>query len=117
MGATTRKFSGTDLLTSAATLNVAFCLPRKRRVTFVQPNGRYDASRGGDVSWLHWVVDNEPINFSQLKDRYYTPRLLARLLGVNKEPLGKVNDFTGRKLPPAVQLKVADARTKKLARR
>ena len=60
----------------------------------VDPVGRYDASNGGDVEGLHWVVGNEPIALNQLKERYYDPGLLAKHLGFNKEPLRDVAAFT-----------------------
>lgn len=44
------------------------------------PEGRFDASNGGNVDGLHWVLDNEPIDLYQLKERYYTPGLLARII-------------------------------------
>ncbi len=59
----------------------------------VDPEGRFDASNGGDVEGLHWVVGNEPIELSQLKERYYEPGLLGKLMGVNDEPLLDVAPF------------------------
>lgn len=44
----------------------------------VDPVGRYDASNGGDVDGLHWVVGNEPIALKLLTNRYYEPGLLAK---------------------------------------
>ena len=73
----------------------------------VDPEGRYDASNGGDVNGLHWVVGQEPIALSQLKDRYYDPGLLAKHLGVHKEPLRTVAAFTAPKLYPGVDAKTA----------
>lgn len=70
----------------------------------VDPEGRYDASNGGDVQGLHWVVGNTPIDLSQLKERYYEPGLLAKIMGYNKEPLKKVESFTAPKLFPEVSL-------------
>jgi WD40 repeat protein len=70
----------------------------------VDPEGRFDASNGGDVEGLHWVVGNEPISLIQLKVRYYEPGLLAKILDFNKEPLSQVEAFAAPKLFPAVQL-------------
>ena len=70
----------------------------------VDPEGRFDASNGGDVRGLHWVVGNEPISLDQLKDRYYDPGLLAKYMGFNKEPLRQVAAFADPKLQPDVQL-------------
>ena len=70
----------------------------------VDPDGRYDASSGGDVDGLHWVVGNEPVALSQLKARYYEPGLLAKLLGQNTEPLRDVDAFDAIALFPRVEV-------------
>jgi len=70
----------------------------------VDPDGRYDASSGGDVDGLHWVVNNEPLALDQLKERYYDPGLLAKHLGYHKEPLRVVKAFAAPKLYPAIRL-------------
>jgi len=56
----------------------------------VDSSGRFDASNGGDVDGLHWVVDDEIVALSQLKERFYEPGLLAKVLGYNDEPLRDV---------------------------
>jgi WD40 repeat protein len=66
--------------------------------------GRYDASKGGDVEGMHWVVNMEPIALSQLKERYYDPGLLAKYLGFNKQPLRQVAAFEGVKLFPYITI-------------
>ena len=66
--------------------------------------GRFDAANNGEVDGLHWVVGNEPIDLAQLKDRYYEPGLLAKVMGFNKEPLRDVAAFTDPKLHPEVKL-------------
>lgn len=48
----------------------------------VAPDGRYDASNGGDIAGLHGVINNRPIALCKIKDRCYEPGLLARCLGV-----------------------------------
>ena len=70
----------------------------------VDSASRYDASNGGDVEGLHWVIGNEPISLDQLKARYYDPGLLAKIMGFNKEPLRDVSAFENPKLHPAVEL-------------
>jgi hypothetical protein len=80
----------------------------------VDPQGRFDASNGGDVQGLHWVVGNEPIALDQLKERYYEPGLLAKKLGFNKEPLRQVSAFSNPKLYPDVQLTAPTAANAKL---
>jgi hypothetical protein len=66
--------------------------------------GRFDASNGGDVEGLHWVVGNERIALSQLKEHYYEPGLLAKVMGFNKEPLRDVKAFKCVALFPAIEL-------------
>ena len=68
----------------------------------IDPEGRFDASNGGDVEGLHWVVGVEPIALKQLKERYYDPGLFAKYMGFNKEPLRQVAAFTEVKLFPEV---------------
>jgi WD40 repeat protein len=71
----------------------------------VDPDGRYDASNGGDVEGLHWVVGNTPVALSQLKERYYEPGLLAKVMGFNQEPFRPVGAFISPKLFPEVEVK------------
>ena len=80
----------------------------------VDPEGRYDASDGGRVEWLHWVVDGEIIELSQLKERYYEPGLLSKVLGFNPEPLRDVQAFSDPKLYPKVHVVAPDAAHSKL---
>lgn len=82
-----------------------------RSVSFVDgswavadPDGRFDASHGGAVGGMHWVLGNEPIALSQLRERYYEPGLLAKVLGVNPEPLRAVRSFRDPDLFPTVTL-------------
>ena len=70
----------------------------------VDPKGRYDGSNGGDVEGLHWVVGTEPIELAQLKDRYYEPGLLAKVMGFDAEPSRDVRDFAVAELHPHLQL-------------
>ncbi len=72
--------------------------------------GRFDAAAGGDVEWLHWVVGLEAIELRQLKERYYEPNLLQKLMGVDHEPLRDVPTLTEVQLHPAVQALSLEAR-------
>ena len=56
----------------------------------VDADGRYDSSNAGQTPYLHWVVGMTPISLDQLKDRYYEPGLLAKIMGHNTEPLRPV---------------------------
>lgn len=68
----------------------------------VDPEGRFDASPGG-MALMHYAVGLTPIALSQLKDRYYEPGLLAKLLGFNKEPLRDIKAFDHVDLFPDVK--------------
>lgn len=70
----------------------------------IDAQGRYDASAGGDITGLHWVVDHQPVVLKQLKERYYDPGLLAKHLGLGDRPLRSVEAFRDVKLFPDVQL-------------
>jgi WD40 repeat protein/uncharacterized caspase-like protein len=52
--------------------------------------GRFDDSNAGTNPNLHWVVGMTPVSLDQLKDRYYEPGLLAKIMGYNSEPLRTV---------------------------
>jgi hypothetical protein len=52
--------------------------------------GRFDDSNAGNNPNLHWVVGMTPISLDQLKDRYYEPDLLAKIMGYNTEQLRTV---------------------------
>ncbi len=80
----------------------------------VDKKGRFDASNGGDVEGLHWVVGLEAIALSQLKERYYEPGLLAKKMGYNREPLRNVVSFVAPGLFPDVITKPLDPRDPKL---
>jgi VCBS repeat-containing protein len=67
------------------------------------PDGRFDGSEGG-LRYLHFAVGNEPIELEQLKERYYEPGLLSKLMGYNKEPLRDIERFDSVKLYPRVEL-------------
>jgi WD40 repeat protein/uncharacterized caspase-like protein len=78
----------------------------------IDPTGRYDAPNGGEISGIQWVYGTEIIALSQLKDIYYTPKLLARLLGYNKEPLADVRPLADIKLyPKIIEQKLDSAKT------
>ena len=68
------------------------------------PSGRYDASNGGRVNGLHWVVGNELIELEQLKERYYDPGLLAKYLKLSRESLRTVDSLAGLRLHPQTEI-------------
>lgn len=71
--------------------------------------GRYDAGRDGqstgETTGLHWVLDNKTvIELEQLKDRYWDPGLLGKLMGHNPEPLREVPPLDKISAFPGVQI-------------
>ncbi|MCM3872315.1 MAG: caspase family protein [Pyrinomonadaceae bacterium] len=70
----------------------------------VDARGRFDAANGGDIPWLHWVVGLETVALSQLKERYYEPNLLPKLMGADAEPLRDVPSLQEVELHPDVEL-------------
>jgi WD40 repeat protein len=98
---------GTAALWDAKTSKELFSLISFRDGTWavVDSEGRFDASNGGVVEGLHWVVGNEPIALNQLKERYYDPGLLAKYMGFKKEPLRDVAAF--KEVKPFPELKLA----------
>jgi WD40 repeat protein len=70
----------------------------------VDRDGRFDAANGGQVDGLHWVIENEPLELEQLKDRYYEPNLLAKIMGFDLEPMREVRELHAPELHPEVEL-------------
>ncbi len=69
----------------------------------VDAQGRFDASSEG-MRLMHWRIGNEIVDLTQLKQRYYEPNLLPKLLGVNQQPLRPVPSLIGVKLFPEVSV-------------
>lgn len=68
----------------------------------VDAEGRYDASNAGVIEHMHFVSGMEIIDLYQLKERYYEPGLLQKLLGYNDEPVRDVAVFDKLALYPEV---------------
>ena len=73
------------------------------------PDGLFDASPGAMDS-LYFVVGLEIVAIDQLKERYYEPGLLAKVLGFGEGPLRKVVDLDGQNLAlyPELEAKLLD---------
>lgn len=65
----------------------------------VTPDGLFDASADG-MNWLHYAHFNEALPLHQLKERYYEPDLLQKILGYNDEPLRNPAAFGSVELFP-----------------
>jgi WD40 repeat protein len=97
----TGSFDGTSRLWDAATGNELASLASFTTGGWavVDPAGRYDASDADNSDSMYWVTDNlRTIDLGQLKNAYYTPGLLARVIKEQRLP-----DVTGMDtvtLPP-----------------
>ncbi|NUM41523.1 MAG: hypothetical protein HUU45_07795, partial [Leptospiraceae bacterium] len=69
------------------------------------PSGLFDASPGA-MRLLYFVVGLEVIELEQLKERYYEPGLLAKVMGFSDEPLREVDGFDSVALYPVVRLQL-----------
>jgi WD40 repeat protein/uncharacterized caspase-like protein len=67
----------------------------------VSPDGRFDASDGAQ-RLMHYSYGLENITLEQLKEAYYEPGLLAKLLGYSKNPLRPIVPLLDVKLHPEV---------------
>jgi WD40 repeat protein len=69
----------------------------------VDPEGRYDASDPDNAPGLHFVAGYDVIELGQLKQRFYTPGLLARIWRGEKLPeiAGNLKDV---KLVPGIEV-------------
>ncbi|MCD4793249.1 MAG: ankyrin repeat domain-containing protein [Bacteroidales bacterium] len=65
------------------------------------PGGLFDASPGA-MSKMHYVIGLDIVELNQLKDRYYEPGLLRKIL--KGEDLRDVQGLNDIKLPPEIEL-------------
>lgn len=71
----------------------------------VSPDGRFDASAG--FQGLHFVVrHDEVLALDQLRERFFEPDLLAKLLGKSDEPLRDIENLDEVELWPDVDVSV-----------
>jgi WD40 repeat protein len=73
--------------------------------------GRYDATDPANVSGAHYVLEwsggLETIAVEQLKDQFFEPGLLAKILGVDPEDRRPVPALSALKLYPSLDVSVA----------
>lgn len=67
----------------------------------VTPDGRFDASEGA-LEFMHYSYGLEIIDLEKLKEMYYEPGLLQKLLGYSKEPLRSIVPLKDIKLYPEI---------------
>ncbi len=66
------------------------------------PSGLFDASPDM-MQDLHYVVNTEIIELDQLKERYYEPRLLAKIFGLNEDAIRQADGLEQVDLFPVVE--------------
>jgi WD40 repeat protein len=72
----------------------------------IHPSGLFDGSKNGIEKYLYFTFLLEPIELFQLKERYYEPGLIQKVLGFNPEPMRNVQSFSDVKLYPKAQLEI-----------
>lgn len=77
------------------------------------PDGRFDASEGA-LKLMHYAYGLEVIDLEQLKEMYYEPGLLQKILGYSKEPLRSIVPLKDIKLYPEIVSQTLDEKTGKL---
>ncbi|MEL6193070.1 MAG: caspase family protein, partial [Bacteroidota bacterium] len=60
-----------------------------------EPKGLFDASQGS-MDLMHYVQGLDVVDIGQMKERYFEPGLLSKLLGHNSEPLRDVGAINQR---------------------
>ena len=70
------------------------------------PSGHFDASPGA-MRLMHFAVGLEAVELEQLKDRYFEPGLLAKLLGMSLVPLRSVEAFGAVALYPELEAQLS----------
>jgi len=66
--------------------------------------GLFDATSEA-MKELHYIKEGKKIDLDQLKDTYYEPKLLSKILGLNKEPIRSVDDLSSVSLYPELEIK------------
>jgi WD40 repeat protein len=79
----------------------------------VAPDGRFDASEGA-LKFMHYAYGLEVIKLDQLKEAYYEPGLLQKLLGFNKESLRPIIPLENVRLFPEILEQKFDEKTETL---
>ncbi len=79
----------------------------------VTPDGLFDGTPGG-IEKLFFINGLQTIELNQLKDRFYEPGLLSKVLGLSKEMLRKSQGLNEIKLFPKIDINYPDANSKEL---
>ncbi|MEZ5039805.1 MAG: caspase family protein [Saprospiraceae bacterium] len=71
------------------------------------PEGLFDATPKA-MQALHYVYEMELIELEQLKERYYEPGLLDKILGIQPGEIRDVSQFSAVKLYPQIEASLAE---------
>lgn len=69
----------------------------------ITPEGLYDASRKATLA-MHYSHGRESIALEQMKDKFYEPYLIPKLLGFHPEPIRQAPSLEGFNLYPDIKL-------------
>ncbi len=75
----------------------------KQEWAVVTPEGLFDASTEA-VYQMHYAYGREPIALEQMKDKFYEPYLLPKLLGFHQEPIRQAPKLEGFNIYPEIKL-------------
>jgi len=92
---------GWDIKNSQELFTIYF--PGEKEWVVTAPSGLFDASPGA-MRLMYFVVGTEVVDLEQLKERYFEPGLLQKILGSSTEPIRSVLGFDSVALYPKVQL-------------
>lgn len=92
---------------------LATIIPINNDWAIIAPDGRFDASESA-LKLMHYSYGLEIINLDQLKEMYYEPGLLQKILGFSKEPLRPVVPLNEIKLYPEIVEQKFDEKSEKL---
>ena len=69
------------------------------------PSGLFDASPGA-MELMYFIIGDEVIELEQLKERYYEPGLLAKVMGLASGELRNVSQFNNLALYPKIKANI-----------
>ncbi|MBV6441718.1 MAG: Protein TolB [Saprospiraceae bacterium] len=70
------------------------------------PSGLFDASPGA-MNLMHFVAGLEVVELEQLKERYYEPGLLSKILGLSRDPMRSTEAFNEVALYPEMDARLS----------
>ncbi len=79
----------------------------------ITPDKLFDASNGA-MELINYSIGTDVLQLNQIKERFYEPGLLAKVLGYNEDPIRKVQGTGNIKIFPKVSASI-DPKTGKLA--